>query len=75
MQTNFSKAGSTAPLVSYAEISQAFRDSLQWSGSSPVVVFSDNSHFQKVLMNAVSKMVTLFDPFWQQLPNTCERHR
>ena len=68
MQTNFSKAGSTAPLVSCAEISQTLRDSLQRSGPSPVIVFSDNSHFQVVLMNAVSKMVTLFDPFGNDFP-------
>ena len=68
MQTNFSKAGSTEPLVSCAEISQTFRDSLQRSGPSPVVVFSDNSHFQVVLMNAVPKTVTLFDPFGKGFP-------
>ena len=68
MQTNFSKAGSTEPPVSCAEISQTFRDSLQRSGPSPVVVLSDNSHFQVVLMNAVSKMVTLFDPFGNGFP-------
>ena len=68
MQINFSKAGSTEPLVNCAEISQTFRESLQRSGPSCVVVLSDNSHFQVVLMNAVSKMVTLFDPFGNGFP-------
>ena len=63
MQMCFSKAGSLAQLDSCAEISQTFRDSLQRSGPSPVVVFSDNTHFQVILINAVCKMVMLFDPF------------
>ena len=70
MHMCFSKAGSTAPLDSRAEISQTFRDSLQQSGPSPVVVFSDNIHFQVVLTNAVSKMVTLFDPFGNGFPES-----
>ena len=70
MQICFSEAGSTAPLDSRAEISQTFRDSLQRSGPSPVVVFSDNNHFQIVWMNAVSKMVTLFDPFGNGFPKS-----
>ena len=49
-------------------VPQTFRDSLQWSGPSPVVVFSEISHFEVVLMNAVSKMVTLFDPFGNGFP-------
>ena len=68
MQTSFRKAGRTAPLASRAEISQTFRDSLQRSGPSPVVVFSDSSHSQVILVNAVSKMVTLFDPFGNGFP-------
>ena len=68
MQTSFIKAGSITSLVSRAEISQTFRDSLQRLGPSPVVVFSDNSHFQVALMNAVSKMVTVFDPFANGFP-------
>ncbi len=68
MQTCFRKAGSTAPLDSCAEISLTLRDSLQQSRPSPVVVFSDKNHFQVILMNAASKMVTLFDPFGNGFP-------
>ena len=60
MQTNFGEAGTACQLCC---IAQTFRDSLQRSGTCPGVVFSDNSHFQVVLMNTVSKMVTLLDPF------------
>ena len=74
MQICFSKAGSTAPLDSRAETSQTSRDSLQRPEPSPVIVSSDNIHFQVVLTNAVSKMVTLFDPFWQWLPKICDKH-
>ena len=68
MQTLFAIAGSSAQLDSSVDTSQTLRDSLKRSGPSPVIVFSDNSHFQVVLMNAVSKMATLFDPFGNSFP-------
>ena len=68
MQTLFPTAGSNAQLDSSVDTSQMLRDSLKRSGPSPVVVFSDNSHFQVVLMNAVFKMATLFDPFSSGFP-------
>ena len=68
MQTLFTTAGSSAQLDSSVDTSQTLRDSLKRSGPSPVVVFSDNSHCQVVLMNAVSKMATLFDPFGSGFP-------
>ena len=68
MQTLFRTAGSNAQLDSSVDTSQTLRDSLKRSGPSPVIVFSDNSHFQVVLMNAVSKMATLFDPFGSGFP-------
>ena len=51
-------------------IISAKQAALQRLSVVPVVVFSDNSHFQVLLMNAVSKMVTLtqVDPFGNDFP-------
>ena len=68
MQTLFKTAGSSTQLDSSADTSQTFRDSLQRTGPSPVVVFSDDHHFQVILTNAASKTVTLFDPFGNGFP-------
>ena len=72
MQILFRTAGSNTQLDSIVDTSQTLGDSLQRTGPSPVVVFSDNNHFKVILANAVSKMVTLFDPFGNGFPTSIQ---